>query len=377
VTSYDAIVLGSGGAGSAALYHLALRGACVLGLDRFPPGHDRGSSHGETRIIRLAYFEHSHYVPLLRRAYALWRELEARRGEALYRETGLVQVGPASGQVVEGVLRSAREHALEVEELAAADVKRRFPGLHVPEGMQAVYERGAGCLAVEACVRAHAAEAVRLGAEIRSGEEVRSWQPDGRGFAVETDRGHYRAQNLVVTAGPWAKELLADLGLRLEVRRKPLFWFRCDDPRYAASRGFPAFLFELPEGVFYGFPSLDGQSLKAAEHSGGAVVSDPLAVSRAVDPADEARVAGFLARCLPGVGRERVDHAVCMYTMTPDEHFVVDRHPEHPHLAFAAGLSGHGFKFTCVLGEVLAQLILDGRTEHPVGFLSLARPGLR
>ena len=374
----DCIILGTGGVGSAALYHLSRRGARALGIDRFAPGHDRGSSHGETRIIRLAYFEHADYVPLLRRAYELWGELEERRGQKLYHETGLLEVGPSEGTVVPGVLASARRHSLEVELLDPREAERRFPGFRIPEGMAAVFERRAGYLRVEDCVRAHAEEAVRLGARLVTGETVLRWRVDGAGVAVETDRGTHRAARLIVTAGAWAGGLLADLGVRLEVRRKTLLWYRTASAQHREESGGPGFFYETPTGLFYGFPEIGDGEIKVAEHSGGESVADPLTVDRSLRPSDRLPVEEFLRRYLPGVRADDcVRHAICLYTMSRDEHFVVDRHPDHPQVSFAAGLSGHGFKFTSVLGEVLAGLALDGRTGLPIGFLSCDRPGIR
>jgi len=246
--------------------------------------------------------------------------------------------------------------------------------------MRAVYERNSGYLRVEACVKAHAAQATDLGAELRCGESVLGWKAGNDSVTVRTDVGTYSAARLIVSAGAWAGALLESLGLRFEVRRKSLFWFRCDDPAYGAGAdgsGFPGFLFETPDGTFYGFPRIDGRTLKTAEHSGGLVVDDPLNVDRDVDPDEQRRLEHFLTAHLPGVSHERKRHAVCLYTVTPDEHFVVDRHPEHPEVAFAAGLSGHGFKFTTVLGEVLAELVLDGQSTRPIEFLGAGRDGLR
>ena len=185
-----------------------------------------------------------------------------------------------------------------------------------------------------------------------------------------------QGRRLIVTAGPWAGELLADLGLRLEVRRKHQYWYEAG-PAYAALHGCPAFLFELPEGIFYGIPQIDERGLKLAEHTGGEVVHDPLSIDRQIDDADRGRVEAFALRYLPDVSRRLLDHSVCMYTMSPDEHFILDRHPQHPQVFFAAGLSGHGFKFTCVLGEALAELALEGGTDLPIGFLRCDRLGLR
>jgi monomeric sarcosine oxidase len=367
--SYDVIILGTGGVGSAAAYHLARRGAKVLGIDRFAGGHDRGSSHGETRVIRQAYFEHPDYVPLLLRAYELWRELEAEAGVNLLHQVGLLQVGPPEGAVVRGVLESARRHGLAVDSLTAEETERRFLGIRVPVGSVGVFESAAGYLRVERCVLAHLAAAKVCGAEFRTGVAAQSWQADGSGVRVVTDRGEFTAARLIITAGPWAPQMLTNLGIPLHVRRKHVYWFPASDPRYDEASGCPTYLFELPHGVFYGFPQIDELGVKAAEHSGGAVVADPLHDPREPDPIDQQRVENFLAAHLPGVGRPMQHHSVCYYTMSPDEHFLVDRHPEHENVFFAAGLSGHGFKFTSVLGQSLADLAADGMTALPVRFL--------
>jgi sarcosine oxidase len=371
---FSAIVIGLGGVGSSALLHLARRGVKALGLDRFPPGHDRGSSHGQTRIIRRAYFEHPDYVPLVERAYLQWDELAQRTGQTLFQPIGLLQVGPADGLVLPGVLASARRHNLDVESLTAREVERRFPGFCAPDSLAGVYERGAGCLRVEDCVTAQLREAAACGAELHTDEAVAAWRIDRGNIRVETDRGHYTADRLIIAAGPWAGQLLADLGLSLEVRRKPQYWYLPHSETYRVERGCPAFLYETPAGIFYGFPQFKpGEGMKIAEHTGGPVVADPLTVNRDIDPNDQRRVEEFFEEYLPDVTRECVAHSVCMYTMTPDQHFIVDRHPSCPQVVFAAGLSGHGFKFTPILGEALVDLALEGRTELPISFLGIRK----
>ena len=372
-TGFDVIVLGCGGVGSAALYHLADRGLRVLGIDRFAPGHDRGSSHGETRAIRQAYFEHPDYVPLLRRAWTLWRELEGHAGGELLVETGVLQFGPADGEVVPGVLHAARQHGLDVERLSSAEVARRYPGIVVPDTHQAVFEARGGYLRVEDCVQAHVALARARGASLLAGTAVTGWRPDGEGVSVDTGEGTFRADRLVVCAGAWAGQLLPGLGVPLTVLRKHLHWFGNRDPRYRQDHGFPVFLFELPQGIYYGFPQVDGSGVKFCEHSGGEPLADPMARSEALDAQEFARVEAVLRRQLPGVDGPALRHAACMYTMTPDAHFLVDRHPAHPQVWLAAGLSGHGFKFAPVLGELLADLAVDGDSRLPWRFLSRAR----
>jgi glycine/D-amino acid oxidase-like deaminating enzyme len=221
----------------------------------------------------------------------------------------------------------------------------------------------------------HLAAARNRGAEFRFGVTARSWEADGNGVRVQTDQGDFSAAKLVITAGPWAPQVLADVGVPLQIRRKHLYWFPTADSSYHEASGCPTYLYELPQGVYYGFPQIDELGVKVAEHTGGAIVDDPANDPRPLDADDLARVEGFLMQYLPGVGRPMQRRSVCFYTMSPDEHFIVDRHPRHEGVFFAAGLSGHGFKFTSVLGDVLADLALEGRTRLPIGFLSLGRFG--
>jgi sarcosine oxidase len=228
-------------------------------------------------------------------------------------------------------------------------------------------------LRVERCVLAHLAQAQSLGAQLVVGESVLRWSASANDVEVTTDKATYRGRRLILAAGPWSKDLLSSLGIPLQVRRKHIHWYPAAAASYAADHGAPAFLYETAVGEFYGIPAFEGHGLKAGEHSGGAAVADPLADDRGVDPADRRRVEAFLDAHLPGVRRPALAHSTCFYTMSPDRHFIVDRHPEYASVAFAAGLSGHGFKFTCVLGEALADLALNGRTELPIEFLSAKR----
>lgn len=372
---FDVVVAGAGGMGTAAAAHLARRGAGVLALDRFPVGHARGSSHGQTRLIRLAYFEHPDYVPLLRRSRELWRALERDTGSALFAETGLVSAGPPDGDVVAGVLRSADRHGLDVERLTATQAADRWPAFALPAHWAAVFEAQAGWLAVEACVAAHATFARAHGATFEHGAAVRDWRVVGNDVIVETEREAVSAGRLVLCPGPWASDLLHLAEPTFTVLRKSLFWY---DPAAgslgsAAAAALPCFAFDTPTGFFYGFPAIAGRGIKVAEHTGGRSVADPLHVDRRIDPDDQSRIEGWLAAHLPGAGLRRTAHEVCLYTMSPDGHFVVGLHPAHPQVAIAAGFSGHGFKFASLIGEVLADLALEGRTTHPIGFLAPTR----
>lgn len=374
---YDVIVLGVGGFGSAACYHLARRGVRVLGLEQFPLLHDRGSSHGETRIIRLAYFEHPDYVPLLRRAYELWGELEAVAKTALFRRTRLMISGPPDGEAIPGALRAAQEHGLDIETLTIAEAALRFPDFRLPDDHQIVVEPDAGLLHVEKCVEVHIQEARRAGAEIRGEVPVLGWGRAGATLYVDTPSGRFSATRLVITAGAWTSRLMAHAGLPLTVVRKFVGWYEVEPGAYHVDRGTPTFYIEQPDGAFYGFPSMDQRTIKFAEHTGFDVVGDPANVDRHVRPNDRARLDAFRERVLSRALSVLDRYSVCLYTLTPDRHFVVDHHPDDPDIIVAAGFSGHGFKFTSVIGETLADLAGNGRTDAPIEFLRWNRPALQ
>jgi sarcosine oxidase len=374
--SYDAIVAGLGGMGSAAAYHLAARDKRVLGLERHAPVHDRGSSHGESRIIRLAYFEDPAYVPLLLRAYELWEGLERETGRDLMSLVGALMIGPPDGALVSGSVASADEHGLPYEILSASELKRRYPIFEPDPDVVALYEERAGFVRPEAGVKAHLDLASSLGAELRFEERITAWEAGSSGVRVETERGSYEAERLVVSAGAWAGELLAGLGLPLEVTRQILFWFRPEggvEP-YAPER-VPIWIYEPDDGnMFYSFPAVDGaDTIKVAFFRADGKPTNPETIDREVHGEEVEFIRGYLARHVPSVNGDLVAAKTCMYTNTPDEHFVISTHPDHPHISIAAGFSGHGYKFCSVIGEVLADLATEGKTEHPIDLFSPAR----
>jgi sarcosine oxidase len=372
VPAYDVIVLGLGGMGSATAFHLARRGQRVLGLDAFPPGHANGASHGHSRIIREAYYEAPEYVPLVQRAYALWRALEETSGRSLLRITGGINAGAPDSRVVAGVVASARRHGLAYELLSAAETAQRFPGFRLGDDLVAVYQPNSGVLDPEACVRAHLAGAAAAGAALRYAEPVRRWTPDGGGVAVSTDTASYRAGRLVITAGPWAAEQLDLAGPWLTVRRIVNVHFRSRRPdRFGVGRC-PVFGLAVPEGQYYGVPDIPGQGLKLGRHDGGEVCT-ARTVRREVDPAEVEALRAVLDRYLPGASGEVVSTLTCLYSNSPDGHFLIDRYPGHPQVVYGCGFSGHGFKFCSVIGEVLADLVLEGRTAHDTDFLAPKR----
>ena len=378
MTSYDSIVVGLGAHGSATVAELARRGARVLGIDRFPRGHELGSSVGRSRIIRLSYFEHPDYVPLLRRAWDRWLALEGETGERILYRTGGLYAGPAGAEVVEGALRSAREHRLAHEALDGDELRRRFPWLRLPDGDSGLFEEQAGYLVPERAIAAHLATAERHGAELRFGDGANDWHPDGSGFAVHTAGGvTERAERVVIAAGAWLPSFVPDLALPLKVERVPLLWFEPERPDRFAE--IPVYIVGTGDGDFYGFPYLADQGLKVARHGspredqGTGDVTDPDDVDRSIRPLEDERVRRFVRSYLPEGDGPLREAKICMYTKTPDGHFIVDRHPEWPGVVLASACSGHGFKFASVMGEILADLALDGATSLPIGFLSLGR----
>ena len=376
MTSYDVIVAGLGGMGSAAAYQLAARGKRVLGLERFSPAHDRGSSHGRSRIIRQAYFEDPAYVPLLLRAYELWEQLERETNQDLMTLTGGLMIGRRASELVSGSVKSAEEHGLPYELLDAGEIRARFPALSPDPETVALYEKKAGFLRPEETVRAHLDRADSLGAEPRFEEPVLSWEAPPAEVRVETPEGSYDAERLVITPGAWAPQLLSELGLPLEVERQVMYWF---EPKgglepFLPDR-FPIFIWEPDDGNwFYGFPAQeDERGVKAAFYRAGGVPTSPETIDREVHGEEIDFVRTYLARYVPGLAGRCLDARVCMYTNTPDLHFVISVHPDHPQVAIACGFSGHGYKFCSVVGEILADLVMDGTTSHPIDLFSPAR----
>jgi sarcosine oxidase len=353
---YDVAIVGLGAMGGAAAHQLAARGVSVIGFDRWRPPHDRGSSHGETRLIREAYFEAPFYVPIVQRAFELWTALEAESGTPLLRLTGGLMIGPPDAALVSGAARSAEVHGLPHERIDAAEVRRRYPGLQPEDHTVAIWEPRTGMLFPEACVAAHLDGAARRGATLRYGEEAIRWRADGDGVEVETATGRVRAARLVLAGGAWMPALLGQAGLPLRVSRQTLHWFEpvAEPERFDPERC-PAWIYEHAPGIFtYGFPRLHG-AVKAAMHVPGETV-DPDTIAREIAPEEAAALVGALRQYAPDIAGRQLKSAVCMYTNTPDMHFAIDRHPQHEQVVVVSACSGHGFKFATALGEVVADL---------------------
>lgn len=373
-TSFDVIVVGLGGMGSAAAYHLARRGQRVLGLEKYTPAHDRGSSHGGSRIIRQSYFEDPAYVPLLLRAYELWQELADATGLEVYRMTGGLFVGPPDCLTVAGSRRAAEEWDLPHEMLSAADVGRRFPTFALADDDVALYEAKAGFARPEMTVAAHLDLAARAGATLHFGEQVVEWSDGPSGVTVATAEGTYMAGQLVICPGAWAPHLLTDLGIPITVERQVLYWL---DP-VGITEPFeqqPIFISEHAGGPqIYGFPAIDGPSggVKVAFFRKGRECT-PDTIDRQVSEQEIDEMRERVSDLLPALTGPAVHTATCMYSNTPDEHFVIARPSALTNVTVACGFSGHGFKFVPVVGEVLADLATTGSTSHPIGLFDPQR----
>jgi sarcosine oxidase len=374
--NFDVIVVGIGAMGSSACHHLAKRGVRVLGLEQFDIPHALGSSHGSSRMIRLAYYEHPDYVPLLKRAYALWHELEGESGQKLLHRTGGLYMGPHDGEIVGGSLRSAQQHNLAHDLLNRDELRRRFPQFEVPDKWVALYEPEAGFLRPEAVISAYAESALRAGAELHGREPVIEWNADQNDVRVVTPRGEYRADRLIFCGGPWSGPLVRDLGVQLRVTRQVLGWVWPKQPELFALGRLPVWAIDHLDGtIHYGFPMMsDVPGFKVAHHAPGAI-TDPDRVARDPQPGDEETFRPILQQMIPAADGPLLSMKVCMYTNSPDGHFILDRHPEHERVTVACGFSGHGFKFASVMGEVIADIAVTGSTTLPVEFLGIAGRG--
>jgi sarcosine oxidase len=374
---FDVIVVGLGGMGSAAAAHLAGRGRRVLGLEQHWPAHDRGSSHGDSRVYRQAYFEHPDYVPLLLRAFDLWRELGERSGTELLTVTGGLMIGPPTSRTVAGSRESAETWGLPHALLDAGEIRARFPAFSPGPDEIALYEANAGFVRPEATVSAHLAVAAAAGADLRFEQRVTGWDAAAAGgVSVTTADATFHADRLVLSAGPWAGAVLAGLGLPLEVERQVQFWFRPPAGTAPFEIGrFPVYVWDSTSGAqAYGFPLVGdaAEGVKVAFFRQGGP-ADPDHLRREVDPAEADPLRAFLRTRLAGLPGEVVRAVPCMYTNTPDEHFVLGLHPAHPQVALAAGFSGHGFKFVPVIGELLADLAIEGGTSADIGLFAPGR----
>ncbi len=370
---YDAIVVGVGGMGSAALLHLARRQLRVLGLEQFEIPHELGSSHGLTRIIRLAYWEHPAYVPLLHRAYELWRELERLAGEELLVTTGSVDAGAPDSRPIRGALDACKRFGLRYETFDSSALHQRFPGYQVPSNLVALFQPDGGFLLSERCITAHVNAALQHGATVHTNERVVDWKVLGDDLLVHTNRTTYTTRRLVVTAGPWAGKIVRALSPLVKVERQVVMWLTPRRPELFLPERFPVFYLHGDEGSFYGFPVFRELGFKIGRYHHLHQIVDPDLVDRSCHAEDELVLRQAVQRYFPDADGPANVLKTCLFTNTSDEHFIVDTLSETPRIVVAAGFSGHGYKFCSVVGEILADLALDGHTRHDISLFALQR----
>ncbi len=368
-TVFDAAVIGLGAMGSAALFNLAARGLDVVGFEQFEPGHDRGSSHGESRIIRLSYHEDPSYVPLLRRAYAAWRDFETLDGGepgSLLTITGILEAGHPGSISVANSRRAAHLHDIPVEEMDGREIGRRFPAFDLPSAWQGMFQPDGGFLRPERAVRRFVDAAARRGADVRANTTIRAIEPKARAIVVHTDEGAIEAASVIVAAGAWIGDFAPELKRHLTVTRQVLGWFTPHEPALVEVGRCPVFILDAEEDHCYGFPNLAGTGVKAASHVRGATLEHPRDLDPQLVQADEDRILRTIGRYMPTVGGPATKMMTCMYTRTADGHFLIDRSREDPRIILASPCSGHGFKFASLFGKILADLAENKEPEENI-----------
>lgn len=375
---FDTIIIGGGTMGLSAAYHLAQRGVKVLVLEQFDLIHERGAHAGQSRIIRKAYFEHPDYVPLLLRAYENWATLEEHIQDTVYHQTGIIYFGEKGDTLLENTKKSAKLYDIPLDILDMAYAKKQYPMFSsISDDWECLFEHEAGFLLVEKCLQGFAKQAIQDGATIKSQEAVTAWESSGDSVTVRTKKGTYIADKLIVTAGAWTNQIMESLSISLTITRQILGWVSPNAPWETYSLGnFPCwFVSDAEQGLYYGMPITPNavpMGLKLGAHHHGKIVN-PNHVDRNISAADEADFKDALMKYIPEANGDILAAKTCLYANSPDEHFIIDILPEQNNVIFACGFSGHGFKFAAVIGEVLADLAVLGKTNLPIDFLSLKR----
>ena len=375
MTKYDCIVVGIGGMGSATLYELRRRGKNVLGIEQFDLAHENGSSHGSTRIIRLAYYEHPSYVPIMKRGYELWSDLEQLSNTKLLHTTGSIDIGPAESIVFKGSKESCELHNLPYDVLNGREISSRFPGYQLDAEMMSVFQPAGGFLEPEKCITSFVDMACDMGAELHTGERVISWEVvNSKTVIVRTNCGEYETENLVFTSGAWNGKLLPDLESKVVAERQVMGWFDVGSTNEFNPENFPVFNLLVPEGRYYGFPQHDIPGFKIGLYHHLYEKVDPDNLDRSVvTSTDEEVLRRCVSKYFPMADNAMIQAKVCMFTNSPDEHFIIDRLPQLSNVYVAAGFSGHGFKYCSVVGEILASMVENQRLDYDIDMFGLDR----
>jgi len=370
---YEVVVVGVGGMGSAATYQLAKRGVDVLGLEQYNIPHQMGSSHGYTRIIRLAYHEDPAYVSLLHRAYDLWEQIETEYGEQILFKAGSISAGPPSSELVTGAAEACEEHSLPYEQLSGEKLSQRFSGFNLPSSAEGVYQPDGGFVDSKKAIIAHVKEAHSHGAEIHARERVEDWQSTGERVQIATTKGDYEADRLVIAAGAWTGKLVESLDNSLSPERQVLGWFQPKQPNLFSKDSLPVFAISTDEGLYYGTPVYDVPGLKIGKHHHFNQIINPDEMAREPTPEDEETLRDFTSEYFPLGAGATMSLQTCIYTNSPDHDFVIDTLPDHPEVVVAGGFSGHGYKFASVVGEMVADLATDGETANEAELFDISR----
>ena len=375
MTKYDCIVVGIGGMGSATLYELRRRGKNVLGIEQFDLAHENGSSHGSTRIIRLAYYEHPSYVPIMKRGYELWSDLEQLSNTKLLHTTGSIDIGPAESIVFKGSKESCELHNLPYDVLNGREISSRFPGYQLDAEMMSVFQPAGGFLEPEKCITSFVDMACEMGAELHTGERVISWEVvNSKTVIVRTNGGEYETENLVFTSGAWTGKLLPDFESKVVPERQVMGWFDVGSTNEFNPENFPVFNLLVPEGRYYGFPQYDIPGFKIGLYHHLYEKVDPDNLDRSVvTSTDEEVLRRCVSKYFPMADNAMIQAKVCMFTNSPDEHFIIDRLPQLSNVYVAAGFSGHGFKYCSVVGEILASMVENQRLDYDIDMFGLDR----
>tara|TARA_B100000686_G_scaffold63518_2_gene68214 strand:- start:3309 stop:4436 length:1128 start_codon:yes stop_codon:yes gene_type:complete len=370
---YDCIVIGLGGMGSASLFELSSKGQNVLGIEQFDIGHDKGSSHGLSRIIRLAYWEGIEYVPLVLRAHDRWIELEKTYNEKLLNITGALDIGLESSETISGSLKACREFDIPHEIFTSTELSKKFPAYLLPEEYSSVFQKDGGFLVPESCINLYVNESINNGADVKQNCKVLGWESDGNIVTVSTSDGNFKTKKLVITAGAWTGILQDEMSRFLTPERQVVSWFKPESPEYYNSDQFPVFNMEVPEGRYYGFPIHHYEGIKIGRYGHLNENINPDSISREITDLDIITLRVPMEKYFQPTNPEPLFSQVCMFTNTPDEHFVLDYLPGNDNVFIASGFSGHGFKFASVIGELISDLMVDGGTEFDLGLFSLDR----
>lgn len=381
--SFDVVVIGVGSMGSATCYYLSKRGYKVLGLEQFDITHEFGSHAGQSRIIRKAYFEHPDYVPLLERAYENWKTFEKETGEQLYFKTGLLYAGTSTNEIIKGVKQSASLYNINVEKLDPPNASNRFPQFSLPGNFEVLFEPEAGFIIPERAIRLYASQAKKNGATITTNEKVTEWKKEDNTVIVKTDKQAYQCNKLVITAGAWAGKIIPGLDDKINVTRQFVAWIKTKNDEQFQLNKFPCWMIgdDSKHGCYYGFPTLDTEKfgepagLKLAHHF-PSQETDPDNVNRQTTELDIENLTYCLNKYLPGFFDSILHTKICLYANSPDENFIIDTLPGYEeNVLIACGFSGHGFKFASVVGEILADLVIEGKSSLPFEFLHANRFG--